>query len=397
MKSASEPSNSGITLTLDMSAVGRIKEAPKPDASLQPQAMTSEELSKHCFSVLEIPQTSGLLREREATTSAEDPVPISSSSSLASRESNGTSNSSELGGAEAAAAAAAAPSSSASSCATSAVVKLTPLRMERRHSDQILKVSARKVSRNGRQTQRWSTDPKSHTVYRLVTGCVPIVEGGKILFVSAARKPEWILPKGGWEQDESMEESALRECFEEAGVVGVLGPRLTEVEFETRKSKKRRMEQQQQLQQQAQEGQEDKAKKQKTMLSPTAEEPAPAPETTTPAKKIFVEDVHSLIKASPALTPLVPRKHNWDETSSVASEQSSATTTKGHSHVKMHMYPLYVSEVKSSWPESGRFRKVVDIDEAIEMCEARPELQTVLKEVKEKKLHLLSTAAQEER
>jgi len=79
-------------------------------------------------------------------------------------------------------------------------------------------------------------------VYRMVTGCVPIVEGGRILLVSASRKSEWILPKGGWETDELMEESAIRECFEEAGVLGVLGPRLSEIEYETRKGKKRRLE-----------------------------------------------------------------------------------------------------------------------------------------------------------
>ena len=34
----------------------------------------------------------------------------------------------------------------------------------------------------------------------------------------------------------------MREAFEEAGVIGVLGPKLTEVQYETRKSKKRRLE-----------------------------------------------------------------------------------------------------------------------------------------------------------
>ena len=60
--------------------------------------------------------------------------------------------------------------------------------------------------------------------------------------MSASRKAEWILPKGGWEKDEEMEESAIRECFEEAGVLGILGPKLNPVDYETRKAKKRRLE-----------------------------------------------------------------------------------------------------------------------------------------------------------
>ena len=95
-----------------------------------------------------------------------------------------------------------------------------------------------KTSRQGRATQRWITDPDSHETIRLTTGCVPILRGGKILFVSASRKPEWILPKGGWELDETMEESAVRECFEEAGVLGVLGPKLSDIQYETRQSQK---------------------------------------------------------------------------------------------------------------------------------------------------------------
>ena len=121
---------------------------------------------------------------------------------------------------------------------------MTPLRLIRNQSDAInQKVTLQTISRNGRVTQRWHTDPQSQRVFRMVTGCVPIVEGGKILLVSASRKSEWILPKGGWESDEVIEEGAIRECFEEAGVVGVLGPKLSEIDYETRKSKKRRLDQ----------------------------------------------------------------------------------------------------------------------------------------------------------
>ena len=64
---------------------------------------------------------------------------------------------------------------------------------------------------------------------------MPIVKGGKVLFVSASNKHAWIFPKGG------IEESALRECCEEAGMIGVLGSNLSEVTCETQKARKRRL------------------------------------------------------------------------------------------------------------------------------------------------------------
>ena len=185
----------------------------------------------------------------------------------------------------------------------------------------------RKTSRQGRETQRWITDGNTHQVIRLVTGSVPILSNGKIMFVSAGRKSEWILPKGGWEQDESMEESAIRETYEEAGVVGVLGPCLTEVYHETRKSKKRRL-----------------------------------------------GNNNEMSKKS--------------ESSSRETESDLSDGTPNYTHVRMTLFPLYISEVKDHWPESGRIRKAVDIDEAIEMLATRTELQAFLLEVKAKGLHL---------
>jgi diphosphoinositol-polyphosphate diphosphatase len=216
----------------------------------------------------------------------------------------------------------------------------------------------------------------------MVTGCVPIVEGGKILFVSSSRKADWILPKGGWEKDEGMEESAIRECFEEAGVLGILGPLLSEIEYETGKSKKRRKEFEElqrkakvlrlahadsptsrRLSEQSEETTEENVQ---VDLVPNAQEP--------PTPQVSNEDFSKMLGHA---------KHS-EETCSVASDGSLT-----HSHVRMSLFPLYVSEVKSSWPESGRFRKAVYIDEAIQMCDSRPELQAALIEVKERNLHLL--------
>mmetsp|Transcript_10682 Transcript_10682/g.15627 ORF Transcript_10682/g.15627 Transcript_10682/m.15627 type:complete len:245 (+) Transcript_10682:330-1064(+) len=95
-------------------------------------------------------------------------------------------------------------------------------------------------SRQGRDNQRWEKCSKTGVLVRLTTGSVPITKDGSILFVSSAKKREWILPKGGWELDETLQEGAKRETFEEAGLVGTLGPPLAEVVYETRKGRARR-------------------------------------------------------------------------------------------------------------------------------------------------------------
>eukprot|EP01135_Chromosphaera_perkinsii_P005739 Nk52_evm39s359 gene=Nk52_evmTU39s359 len=69
------------------------------------------------------------------------------------------------------------------------------------------------AARTGRENQVYE-DGK-----RQVVACVP-VRDGKVLLVSSRTKDEWIVPKGGREADETMEESAKREAWEEAGVVG---------------------------------------------------------------------------------------------------------------------------------------------------------------------------------
>ncbi|KAJ3092184.1 hypothetical protein HK102_010003 [Quaeritorhiza haematococci] len=60
---------------------------------------------------------------------------------------------------------------------------------------------------------------------RQVAGVVPILttetkEKHIVLITSRKRPGEWILPKGGWESDETPEESAIREAYEEAGLRG---------------------------------------------------------------------------------------------------------------------------------------------------------------------------------
>lgn len=344
--------------------IGRIKEAPVClDRTLQQESMSTDDLIKLAFHV-ETPRSS--FCTALAFHSNAEPSVVSSSSSTASRES---STFSELDGS----------AGGGSISATSKLVS-TPVRLERAQSEQInLKVMSIAKSRNGRQTQRWYTDPKNHRVCRMVTGCVPIVEGGKILFVSASRKSEWILPKGGWEQDEEMEESAIRETFEEAGVLGILGPRLSEIEYETRKAKKRRLEKEENDRRAklSREGSLDRQMGSHEANGPSVVPLSSATEIRAPTFAAPLSDE--------AMSRMRGHAFHSDETVSISSEASHNL----YSHVRMTLFPLYVSEVKREWPECGRFRKAVDIDEAIRLCAGRPEFQAALREVKDRNLHHL--------
>jgi len=63
-----------------------------------------------------------------------------------------------------------------------------------------------------------SHGPPYLTSFYLWNSCIPVTKDGKIVLISSSRKDDWILPKGGWEDDESLEQSAVREAYEEAGV-----------------------------------------------------------------------------------------------------------------------------------------------------------------------------------
>ncbi|PUZ45075.1 hypothetical protein GQ55_8G191200 [Panicum hallii var. hallii] len=85
-------------------------------------------------------------------------------------------------------------------------------------------------ARQGRLQQRYEG------CYRLVSGCIPYMlkeEDGEsscqdvlgrlqVLMISTPKRGDLIFPKGGWEDDESIDEAACREAFEEAGVKGII-------------------------------------------------------------------------------------------------------------------------------------------------------------------------------
>ncbi|KAM7509334.1 hypothetical protein LguiA_019787 [Lonicera macranthoides] len=102
------------------------------------------------------------------------------------------------------------------------------------------------VARTGRQRQRYEDN------LRLVSGCIPykLVKGDdedfsstelesrlEVLMISSPNRNDLVFPKGGWEDDESVEEAACREALEEAGVRGILkGDRLGVWEFRSKSS-----------------------------------------------------------------------------------------------------------------------------------------------------------------
>lgn len=202
------------------------------------------------------------------------------------------------------------------------------------------------MSRTGREMQRWAKVNGSETPNcRMTTGCVPIVRDGRILLVSSAKSPEtFIFPKGGWEEDESLPFSALRETLEEAGVTGLLGPPLETLTFETKKAAKRRQ---------------------------------------------FKEE--DLLDGG---------GNNKEDCSSQDSIHSNkAPTEKGskyHTHNRMTLFPLYVQSVYDHWPEETRVRRIVTIEEATELLQHRPEFAKALQMVAERNLHRLSTTKVDE-
>ncbi|KAI4300884.1 hypothetical protein L6164_034211 [Bauhinia variegata] len=97
------------------------------------------------------------------------------------------------------------------------------------------------VARTGRHQQRYEAG------CRLIAGCIPFKykscnenSGGtseetlEVLMISSTSGPGLVFPKGGWENDETVEEAAVREAVEEAGVRGELLDFLGHYEFKSK-------------------------------------------------------------------------------------------------------------------------------------------------------------------
>ncbi|KAI8371882.1 NUDIX hydrolase domain-like protein [Blakeslea trispora] len=72
-------------------------------------------------------------------------------------------------------------------------------------------------SRIGRKNQVYDKDN-----IRQIAGTVAVdPKTNRVLVISSSKhKHVWVLPKGGWENDETIEQSAEREAYEEGGIRG---------------------------------------------------------------------------------------------------------------------------------------------------------------------------------
>ncbi|KAL4150193.1 hypothetical protein PRNP1_009598 [Phytophthora ramorum] len=90
-------------------------------------------------------------------------------------------------------------------------------------------------SRVGRDKQRYDGCTR-------LLACIVVsrrrLNADEFLLISSSKHPtQWILPKGGWENDESVVESALREADEEAGVTGDIVGSLGTLDFASQQAK----------------------------------------------------------------------------------------------------------------------------------------------------------------
>ncbi|GAB4848608.1 hypothetical protein Ancab_003314 [Ancistrocladus abbreviatus] len=96
-------------------------------------------------------------------------------------------------------------------------------------------------ARTGRHLQRYDKEKQ-----RLVSGCIPYrlrnkngdesscLEELEVVMVSTPNRHDLVFPKGGWETDETVEDAACREAFEEAGVRGIIKAELGEWQFRSK-------------------------------------------------------------------------------------------------------------------------------------------------------------------
>jgi ADP-ribose pyrophosphatase YjhB (NUDIX family) len=197
------------------------------------------------------------------------------------------------------------------------------------------------TAREVRDNQRYAINPNNNdnnnnnSIVRLVSGCIPILSDGRILLIRSRKEEKtWSLPKGGWELDESVEEGAIRETFEEAGVTGILGPCILG-SFVVQSGKNKRKQ---------------------TISSSMSSSTSTSSLSNTSnhdTKGVVLCDLNTLVPFTTAST--IP-KPSSDE------EPSSSSTIPSHTHTCMTFFPMYVQQILEVFPENSRRRRAFPID-----------------------------------
>ncbi|XP_068497245.1 nudix hydrolase 16, mitochondrial-like isoform X2 [Phaseolus vulgaris] len=78
------------------------------------------------------------------------------------------------------------------------------------------------VARTGRHQQRYENGYRLVAGYKSSDGDSSSEKIVEVLLINSPSGPGLLFPKGGWENDETVEEAAAREAVEEAGVRGDL-------------------------------------------------------------------------------------------------------------------------------------------------------------------------------
>lgn len=255
------------------------------------------------------------------------------------------------------------------------------------HDGTKLYINPTMVSREGHDKERYERCPFSNRLIRLVTGCIPITRDGKILLMSSKKKDkkdEWGLPKGGWEIDEVLEESAVRETYEEAGVVGVLGDRMEEVTFETRKGKKQRLK----LEMESGKNFESQASIESTVseIEHNTIEFSTFPQIKNTVESLHLSNIVSCVQEQD--TPSIVSSNSSQQSLTTNVDGTTSKTMKrSHGLCRMVLFPLYVTQILEEFPEQGRARKIVTIDDAIRLVK-RDFFRDALLEIKKSSIHL---------
>lgn len=76
-------------------------------------------------------------------------------------------------------------------------------------------------------TQKYDINLREENMF-LQSGCIPVrkAKNWQVLIITSSSKKSWIFPKGIIEHGLTSEESALKEAYEEAGILGVIGEKI---------------------------------------------------------------------------------------------------------------------------------------------------------------------------